>query len=300
MIRILLTGGAGQVGWELRRTLAGFGEVVAPPRDVLDLASADSIAAAVRGTRPDLIVNAAAYTAVDKAESEPDMAMSVNGTAPRVLAEEALRSGATVVHYSTDYVFDGSKAGGAYREDDPPAPLNVYGRTKLAGERALGEAGCPHLIFRTSWVYGARGQNFFLTMLRLAREKKELKIVDDQFGAPTPARFIAEATADAIARTSVQGRLDQDRFQEMSGIYHMTASGRTNWYGFAAEILRGQKGVAALLPIPSAEYPSPAKRPRNSLLDNTKLNQRFGISLLDWKTGLQQCMEEISKDRNLA
>lgn len=299
LMRILLTGGAGQVGWELRRTLAGLGEVIAPARDVLDLASADSIAAAVRGTRPDLIVNAAAYTAVDKAESEPDLAMSVNGTGPRVLAEEALQAGAMVIHYSTDYVFDGGKAG-AYREEDIPAPLNVYGRTKLSGERVLGESGCPHLIFRTSWVYGPRGQNFFLTMLRLARNRKELKIVDDQFGAPTLARFIAEASADAIARTFSGGRLDRDRFREMSGIYHMTAAGRTSWYGFAAEILRGQEGVAALLPIPSAEYPSPAKRPRNSLLDNTKLNQTFGIRVPDWKTGLQLCREQISKDRNLA
>ena len=173
-MRILLTGGGGQVGGELRRTLAGFGEVIAPDRDSLNLASADSIATAVRGARPDLIVNAAAYTAVDKAESEPDLAMSVNGTAPRVLAEEALKAGAMIIHYSTDYVFDGKKAG-AYREEDAPAALNVYGRTKLAGERVIAEAGCDHLIFRTSWVYGPRGQNFFLTMHRLARERKELK-----------------------------------------------------------------------------------------------------------------------------
>jgi len=288
-MRILLTGANGQVGGELRRTLAGFGEVIAPDRDILDLASADSIAAAVRGARPDLIVNAAAYTAVDRAESEPDLAMSVNGAAPRVLAEEALQSGAMVIHYSTDYVFDGSKAG-AYREEDAPAPLNVYGRTKLAGERALADAGCPYLVFRTSWVYGPSGQNFLLTMLKLARERKELKIVDDQFGAPTPARAIAEATADAIAQIAAKGRLDRDRFREMSGIYHMTASGRTSWHGFAVEILRGQEGVAALRPIPSAEYPTPATRPKNSLLDNSKLNEDFGISLPDWQVGLRMCM----------
>ena len=291
-MRILLTGGAGQVGTELRRTLAGFADVIAPDRDILDLASADSIVAAVRGARPDLIVNAAAYTAVDKAESEPDLAMSVNGAAPRVLAEEALQAGAMVIHYSTDYVFDGSKDG-AYREEDLPVPLNVYGRTKLAGERALADAGCPYLVFRTSWVYGPSGQNFLLTMLRLARERKEMKIVDDQFGAPTPARAIAEATAGAIAQISTKGRLEQDRFREMSGIYHMTASGRTSWYGFAVEILRGQEGVAALRPIPSAAYPSPAKRPGNSLLDNSKLNKVFGISLPDWQVGLRMCMAEL-------
>lgn len=295
-MRILLTGGNGQVGWELRRSLAGLGEVIAPARTDLDLAATDSIAAAVRLIRPDLIVNAGAYTAVDKAESEADLAMRVNGIAPRVLAEEAMRSGAMIVHYSTDYVFNGEKPG-AYVEDDLAAPLNVYGRTKLAGERAIAEAGGPHLIFRTTWIYGPRGQNFFLTMSRLFRERKELTIVNDQFGAPTPARFVADATAVAIQKTLMEDRLGHDRFRPMGGIYHMTASGRTNWYDFAVEILRGQEGGAALRPIPSADYPTPAKRPRNSLLDNARLQQVFGISLPDWKAGLRLCQEEFETAR---
>jgi len=291
-MRILITGGAGQLGWELRRTLAIFGEVVAPPRDILDIASADSIIAAVRGVRPGLIVNAAAYTAVDKAESEPGLAMKINGDAPRVLAEEAALRNAPLIHYSTDYVFDGSKAE-PYREDDEAAPINVYGRTKLAGEQAVIAAKAAHLIFRTSWVYGSRGRNFLLTMLRLARERKELKVVDDQVGAPTSARLIAEATAVAIARSFAEGVLDPDRFQQMGGLYHLTAAGRTTWYGFAQAILLNKEGVAKLSPIPTSGYPTPARRPQNSVLDNGKLEKQFGFRLPDWKVGLKLCMEEL-------
>ncbi len=291
-MRILITGGAGQLGWELRRTLAIFGEVVAPQRDILDLASADSIVAAVRGVRPGLIVNAAAYTAVDKAESEPGLAMKINGDAPRILAEEAALRNVPLIHYSTDYVFDGSKAE-PYREDDEAAPINVYGRTKLAGEQAVMAAKAAHLIFRTSWVYGSRGRNFLLTMLRLARERKELKVVDDQVGAPTSARLIAEATAVAIARSFAEGVLDPDRFRQMGGLYHLTAAGRTTWYGFAQGILLNKEGVAKLSPIPTSGYPTPARRPQNSVLDNGKLEKQFGFSLPDWKVGLKLCMEEL-------
>ncbi len=296
-MRILVTGGAGQVGWELRRTLAIFGEVIAPLRDILDLASADSILAAVRGVRPDLIVNAAAYTAVDKAESESDLAMKINGDAPRILAEEAVLRNAALVHYSTDYVFDGRKAQ-PYGEDDETAPINVYGRTKLAGEQAVLAAKAAHLVFRTSWVYGSRGRNFLLTMLRLARERKELKVVDDQFGAPTSARMIAEATAAAIARSFAHGVLDLDQFRQMGGLYHLTAGGRTTWHGFAQAILAGKEGVAKVLPIPTSGYPTPARRPQNSVLDNDKLENRFGFSLPDWKVGLRLCLEELDPQLN--
>jgi dTDP-4-dehydrorhamnose reductase len=291
-MRILVTGGAGQVGWELRRALAIFGEVVAPSRDLLDLASADSIVAAVRGVRPRLIVNAAAYTGVDKAESESGLAMQINGDAPRILAEQAALQGAALIHYSTDYVFDGAKAE-PYREGDEAAPINVYGRTKLAGEQGVMAATAPYLVFRTSWVYGPRGRNFLLTMLRLGTERKELKVVDDQFGAPTSARLIAEATAAAVARNFSGGRLDVDAFRETGGLYHLTAAGRTTWYGFAQAILSGREGVAKVLPIPTSGYPTPARRPQNSVLDNSKLEKQFGFSLPDWKTGLTLCLEEL-------
>ena len=294
-MRILVTGGAGQVGWELRRTLAIFGEVVAPPREILDLASTDSIVAAVRGVRPDLIVNAAAYTAVDKAESEAKLAMQINGEAPRILAEEAVLRNAALIHYSTDYVFDGDKAA-PYREDDEAVPINIYGRTKLAGEQGVMATGAAHLIFRTSWVYGSRGRNFLLTMLRLAKERKELKVVDDQIGAPTSARLIAEATAAAIARNFVAGGFDLDRFRQMGGLYHLTAAGRTTWYGFAQAILLDKEGVAKVSPIPTSGYPTPARRPQNSVLDNGKLEKQFGLSLPDWKAGLNLCLEEVDRD----
>ena len=291
-MRILITGGAGQVGWELRRTLAIFGEVVAPPRDILDLASADSIVSAVRGVRPDLIVNAAAFTAVDQAESETDLAMKINGDAPRILAEEAALRNAALIHYSTDYVFDGRKAE-PYREDDETAPINVYGRTKLAGEQGVRAADAAHLVFRTSWVYGSRGRNFLLTMLRLARQRKKLKVVDDQFGAPTSARLIAEATSGALAKNYAGGKLDIDGMREISGLYHLTAAGRTTWYGFAQAILAGKEGMAKVSPIPTSSYPTPARRPQNSMLDNSKLEKQFGFTLPDWKVGLQLCLEEL-------
>lgn len=293
-MRILITGGAGQVGWELCRTLAVQGEIVAPARSELDLASADSIVSAVRAFGPELIVNAAAYTAVDKAESEAELAAKVNGDAPRIMAEEAARLGAGMVHYSTDYVFDGTK-NEPYVEDDETAPINVYGGTKLAGERGVAGANPAHLILRTSWVYGPRGRNFLLTVLRLTRERKELKVVDDQYGAPTPARLIAEATACIVARLSRHSHLDAERLEDIGGLYHLTSAGRTTWYDFAQEILRGSKAAPKVLPIATAEYPSPARRPRNSVLDNGKLRQALGIALPDWKTGLKLCLEELKE-----
>jgi dTDP-4-dehydrorhamnose reductase len=220
--------------------------------------------------------------------------MRINGDSPRILAEEAALRNAALIHYSTDYVFDGRKAE-PYREDDEAEPINVYGRTKLAGEQGVMAASAAHLIFRTSWVYGSRGRNFLLTMLRLAKERKELKVVDDQIGAPTSARLIAEATAAALARNFVDGRLDLDRFGEMGGLYHLTAAGRTTWYGFAQAILMGKEGMAKVSPIPTSGYPTPARRPQNSLLDNTKLEKQFGFSLPDWKVGLQLCIEELGE-----
>ena len=293
-MRILVTGGAGQLGWELRRSLAIFGDVVAPTRDLLDLASTDSIVAAVRGVRPSLIVNAAAYTAVDQAEAEPDLAMKINGEAPRILAELAASRDAPLIHYSTDYVFDGSKAQ-PYGEEDATAPLNVYGRTKLAGEQAVMAAAAPHLIFRTSWVYSPRGRNFLLTMLKLGKQRKELKVVDDQFGAPTSARLIAEATASVVATHCSGGKPDVDAFREKGGLYHLTAAGRTTWHGFAQAILSGRKDVASVLPIPTSAYPTPARRPQNSVLDNGKLASRFGFRLPDWQVGLRLCIEELGE-----
>ena len=290
-MRILLTGSRGQVGWELARTLSTLGEVVALDADGLDLTDADAIRRVVGEVRPGIIVNPAAHTAVDKAESEPDLARAINATAPGILAEEAEKLGALLVHYSTDYVFDGS--GEALRqEDDPTGPLNVYGATKLEGENAI-RAGCRrHLIFRTSWVYGARGANFLLTMRRLMGERPELKIVDDQIGAPTWCRHLAEATAQILAQVGSPAR-GADK-PEPWGVYHMTNGGETSWHGFAAAIqtLDAPGKPTRLVAIPSSEYPTPARRPLNSRLDNGKLERVFGIRLPDWRDALRLCMDK--------
>lgn len=292
MKTILLTGSRGQVGWELRRTLSPLGKVVALDATELDLAQPAAIREAVRAIRPHIIVNPAAYTAVDKAESEPALAQAVNGDAPGVLAEEARALGAWMVHYSTDYVFDGTKQG-AYVESDPPNPQSVYGRTKLAGEDAVRAAGGRHLIFRTSWVYGSRGHNFLITMLRLARERKELRVVDDQIGAPTWCRSLAEMTAQVLAMLHRPGR-DAD---DASGTYHMTSSGSVSWHGFAAEILSraGVDPLPTLHAIPTSEYPLPAARPKNSMLSNARLNQAFGLDAGDWRDNLALCLEELRR-----
>lgn len=286
--KILVIGKNGQVGWELCRTVATLGSMVAMDLPEIDLASPDSIRSTVRAVNPTIVINAAAYTAVDKAESEPDRAMTINGVAPGVLAEEAKRIGAALIHYSTDYVYDGTKHE-PYVETDPTAPPNVYGRTKLAGDRAIEAVGVPHLILRTSWIYGWRGQNFLLTMLRLARERGELKVVDDQYGAPTWARYIAEGTAQIVA----QGRGDPVGFiDSVSGVYHLTCSGGTTWFGFMKAILeadprRHEHMVKKMVPIATAEYPTPACRPAWSVLSSVRSREVFGIQLPDWRQPLQ-------------
>lgn len=300
MRKILLTGKDGQVGWELQRTLASLGDLVSAGRREMDLSDPDSIRKIVREVRPGLIVNAAAYTAVDKAESEPDLAMAVNGVAPGVMAEEAKRMSAVMIHYSTDYVFDGAGKD-PHAEDDAPNPLNVYGRTKLAGEQAIQAAGVPYLILRTSWVYGARGRNFLLTMLRLAREKKELRIVDDQVGAPTWCRLLAEMTSQIVAQHSSPLCRQAVPIQEVSGIYHAVPAGSTSWHGFAALILEnvfGRVGQAPpkLTPIPTSSYPLPAVRPLNSRLSNEKLARTFGLTSPSWEASLAMCLQEMHGD----
>jgi dTDP-4-dehydrorhamnose reductase len=271
-LRILLTGASGQVGWELRRTLAPLGEVRSFDRYGLDLADVPTLVATVRSLQPKIIVNAAAYTAVDKAEAERDQAFAVNATAPGVLAQEAKRIGALLVHYSTDYVFDGEKPA-PYLEDDPTGPVNAYGASKLAGEQAVANSGCRHLILRTSWVYGPRGRNFYLTMLRLAKERPELRVVEDQVGAPTSSPAIAGATAELLRK-------------ETQGLYHLTAGGETSWHGFASEILRRAKLAIPVIPIRTADFPTPARRPRNSRLDCSRLARASGVALASWEEQL--------------
>jgi dTDP-4-dehydrorhamnose reductase len=277
-VKILLTGASGQVGSALLGTLPGLGEVIAPGRRELELSKSESIVKAVARVGADVIINAAAYTAVDQAEKEEPLAMAVNRDGPAVLAEEAARCGALLVHFSTDYVFDGEKPS-PYVETDATHPLNAYGRSKLGGEQAIQRSGCRHLIFRTSWVYSNTGKNFLLTMLRLARERKELRVVDDQHGAPTSSRSLADAVPPAIA-----GVL---RDPSLGGLYHMSAQGSTTWCGFARAIVAER---ATVVPIRSSEYATPARRPRNSVLDNTKLEQSFGIRLPSWQTGLKQVL----------
>jgi dTDP-4-dehydrorhamnose reductase len=282
--RILLTGRNGQVGWELERTLAPLGEVFAFDHAALDLADADHIRQIVCDAKPDIIVNAAAYTSVDRAESELDQAMAINATAPGLLAEEAKRLGALLVHYSTDYVFDGAKER-PYTEDDTPNPINAYGRSKLAGEQAIQASGCRHLIFRTSWVYGLRGNNFLRTIRRLAAERDELRIVDDQVGAPTWSRMIATTTALALHRRP-----------EGSGLYHLASAGAISWHGFAEAILDlspRREPVAALVAIPSSDYPLPAARPKSSRLDCRRLAADFDLILPYWKDALRLCVGGI-------
>lgn len=289
--KILLLGKNGQVGWELQRTLAPLGNVIAMDQEELDLARVGDIRSTVRELKPDIIVNAAAYTAVDKAESESDLAMAINGDAPGILAEEAKKLGALLVHYSTDYVFDGTKET-PYIEEDIPNPLNVYGKTKLAGEQAIQAVDGNYLIFRTSWVYGTRGQNFFLTMLRLAREREEIRVVDDQIGAPTWCRMIAESTALILAQGINREEGFKGYFKERKGIYHMTAGGQTSWYGFAEWIFKPidiDIKLERLIPIKTTQYQSVSRRPYYSVLNNNLLYCKFGISLPYWtdmlKTG---------------
>jgi dTDP-4-dehydrorhamnose reductase len=282
--RILLTGIGGQVGWELARSLQPLGTVVALDRASFDLSNPGMMRDVLRDLKPTLIVNPAAHTAVDKAESEVAQANAINAVAPGILAEEARRLGALLLHYSTDYVFDGSKPT-PYTEADPTCPINMYGQSKLAGEEAIRASGCRHLILRTSWVYGMRGANFLRTMLRLAKERDELRVVGDQFGAPTWSRMIAETTALMLAR-----------YQNQEGIYHFVAGGETSWHGFAEAIVtRGHalgliEKIPAVHRITSAEFPTPARRPANSRLDCSRLNQDFGLSQPDWPIQLELCL----------
>ena len=292
---ILLTGADGQVGWELQRALAPLGRVVALRRADADLADADALRAVVRRARPALVVNAAAYTAVDAAERERDVAFRVNADAPGVLAEEAARAGVPIVHYSTDYVFDGAK-GAPYVEDDPVGPPSVYGESKLAGERRVA-AACPaHLVLRTSWVYAARGRNFLLTMLRLAHERDELRVVADQHGVPTPARLVADVTAAMLARAATA-----DGFAlppSLAGTYHVAARGATTWHAFAEAIVardprRGAQRCRAVVPIATADFPTPARRPAYSVLDPSRLERAFALRMPDWRGQLALVLEEL-------
>ena len=288
-MKILVTGSTGQVGHELQHTLQGLGEVVAVDRSRMDLSNLQQVRDVIREVRPGLIVNAAAYTAVDQAESERGLAMQLNAHAPAAMAEEAKRLGAILIHFSTDYVFDGSKDG-RYDEQDPTSPVNVYGESKREGELAIQSAGIPALIFRTQWVYGLYGKNFLLTMLRLAAQRDELRVVNDQIGAPTWARTLAEVTAEVVA----QGRgQDLSWWMERAGLYHVTAQGETSWCGFARRIvelsqLPRKPGVVG---IPGSDYPTPAKRPANSRLSCEKFMRTF-CPLPQWDAALERCMRE--------
>lgn len=288
-MKILLLGKTGQIGWELRRVLAPLGNVLAPGREAVDLAAPATLSDAVGASRPDIVVNAAAYTAVDRAESEPQAAFAVNATAPRVLAEECRRSGALLVHYSTDYVFDGQKRT-PYTEDDAPAPLNVYGKSKLEGELAIRNSGCRHLILRTSWVYGTRGRNFLLAVAARARDGQSLRVVDDQIGAPTWCRNLAEATAAILGAARSAPAPD--------GVYHLSAGGSTSWYGFASAAL-GRLGLdAAIEPVKSAQYAAAAQRPAYSLLDNSKAARVLGLRLPAWESAVIDCLKEMAIRRD--
>ncbi|MFO1380863.1 MAG: dTDP-4-dehydrorhamnose reductase [Chitinivorax sp.] len=297
-LKILLTGAGGQVGWELERALAPLGDVIATDHHVLDLAQPDRIREFVRELKPTLIVNPAAYTAVDKAEQEPELAYAINATAPQILAEEAKRLGCGIVHYSTDYVYDGSK-NAPLVETDVTNPLNVYGASKLAGDQAVAASGADYLVLRTSWVYGARGANFMRTILRLAQEREELKIVADQIGAPTWSRMIAEATAAIVAQChGPRG----GGMAAVKGVYHLTAAGQTSWHGFTEAILElsrelppfGGRKLQRVLPIPTSEYPLPAKRSPYSVLSNQRLLDTFGLQLPDWRDSLRQVVASFA------
>jgi len=295
-MKILLFGKNGQVGWELQRSLAPLGELVALDHDSTDhcgdFTDLEGLAKTVRTVKPDVIVNAAAHTAVDKAESEAELVRTINALAPGVLAHETKQAKAWLIHYSTDYVFDGS-GDKPWLETDATAPLSVYGATKLEGEQLIQQSGCKHLIFRTSWVYGARGGNFAKTMLRLARERDSLSVIDDQIGAPTGADLLADVTAHAI-RTALQR-------PELSGLYHLVAGGETSWHGYASFVIdyARRAGIAlkvapdAVKAVPTSAFPTPAKRPHNSRMDTAKLRRTFDLHLPDWRIGVERMLSEV-------
>jgi dTDP-4-dehydrorhamnose reductase len=316
--KILLTGKNGQVGGDLMQLLPRVGEVVALDRRDLDLAKPEEIRRAIRDLRPQIIVNAAAYTAVDLAEKEEALARTINADAPGVMADEARKVGAILVHYSTDYVFDGSKAS-PYDEKDPPNPLNIYGKTKLAGEQAIESTGVPHLIFRTEWVYATRGRNFLLTILRLATQREELRIVRDQIGSPTWSRAIAEATTKVLTQLLEKGARDPaSAVSSVSGTYHMTAAGETSWHEFANAILEEAARVPSatpwfeaatsgkpliarrVIPITTSEYATPARRPAYSVLSNARIMQALGVQLADWRTSLRSAFAANGSENVIA
>ncbi|MBE0469077.1 MAG: dTDP-4-dehydrorhamnose reductase [Methyloprofundus sp.] len=295
-MKILLFGKNGQVGWELQRSLAPLGEIIALGSDSQDycgdFTDLSGLTQTVRQIKPDIIVNAAAYTAVDKAESEAELAQMINTAAPALLAREAKALNAWLIHYSTDYVFDGSGTK-PWLETDTTAPLSVYGATKLAGEQAIQASGCKHLIFRTSWVYGARGNNFAKTMLRLAQERESLTVINDQMGAPTGADLLADVTAHALRTTQAQ--------PELSGLYHLVACGETSWHGYASYVINyaQQWGLElkttteSIAPVPTSAFPTPAQRPKNSRLDTHKLQTSFNLILPLWQTGVERMLAEF-------
>jgi len=303
-LRILMTGANGQVGWHLQRSLAPMGEVLAIDVEQVDLTDLEAVSRTVREFAPDLVANAAAYTAVDKAESEPELARAINAQAPARLAQECARSGALMVHYSTDYVYNGSKTS-PYVEEDPTAPVNVYGHTKLEGDQAIIASGCAHVILRTTWVYDVRGKNFLRTVLKLARERDELRMVGDQFGAPTWARELAEATTIIIAKCC-ERRAASRAFP--SGVFHLTAAGKTSWAGFAEAILEDYDSLLSwpaetgefggllkathVTAITSDQYKTPARRPQNSVLSNAKVQAAFGIVMPDWRLQLRLALQD--------
>lgn len=300
-MKIALLGKEGQVGWELQRSLAPLGELVASGQYELDFERLETLREWIRRQRPDVIVNAAAYTAVDQAESEPDKARLVNAEAVGVMAEEAKRLGAWVVHYSTDYIFDGAKSS-PYGEDDMPGPLSVYGRTKWEGEELLRKGHQNHLIFRTSWVFAARGKNFARTMMRLAKEKESLRVIADQWGAPTSAELLADVTALAVHRIRTSGH-----GESFAGTYHLVAGGETNWHQYAQYVLslakeRGvplRTSLEAVEPIPTEAYPLPACRPKNSRLNTGKIRGTFGIVLPDWRYHVRRSLDELTAQGTL-
>jgi len=303
-LRILIAGANGQVGWHLQRTLAPLGEVLAIDVEQVDLTDLEAITRTVREFQPDIVANAAAYTAVDKAESEPELARAINVAAPERIAAECAESGALLIHYSTDYVYDGSKKA-PYEERDAPAPLSVYGRTKLDGDRAIIISGCAHIILRTSWVYDVRGKNFLRTVLRLAREKEELRMVGDQIGAPTWAKGLAGATAIILARSLERRNLGGPW---TSGLFHLTAAGETSWAGFARAILEDYEALLAwpadtgefggplkasrVVEITSEQYQTAARRPRNSVLSNGWVQHEFGVMMPDWRSQLRLALQD--------
>lgn len=295
-MKILLLGKNGQVGWELQRSLAPLGEVLALDRHSTDfcgdLSQPERLAHTVLAWRPDVVVNAAAHTAVDKAESEPELARCLNATAPAALAQTAAQIGALLVHYSTDYVFNG-QGQSPWQEDDATGPLSVYGQTKREGEQAIAASGCAHLIFRTSWVYAARGGNFAKTMLRLAAERERLTVIDDQWGAPTGAELLADVTAHAVVHAL------RER-QDLSGIYHLAAADETTWHGYASHVIAQARllkpslalKVNEIAPVPTSAFPTPAQRPLNSRLNTHKLQQAFGLALPAWQLGVNRMLAE--------